>query len=96
MLSVLVFLFMHSETELFDTHSEICKGTDLCLILDKASFENFHSINNFLKLSNDIFQISYFNLNLSYQKFSEMDLLTTSLFFTTPVHNLIKNQILLI
>ncbi len=63
-ISVLIFLFIHSETELFDTHTDSCKDLDICLILEKASFENHHDIDFSSNSTFNSFQLPVFNNKL--------------------------------
>jgi hypothetical protein len=46
---VITLLFLHSETNLFDHHTEECQNIDLCLILQNASFDNHVSVNKMIK-----------------------------------------------
>lgn len=55
MLCGFIFLFLHSETNLFDKHTEHCASVDVCLILNKAIFEKSHQTINKITISFDYF-----------------------------------------
>ena len=50
LLSAITFLFMHSEMDMFHSHHEDCKNTDLCLIVDAARPDNIHTLVKFQKI----------------------------------------------
>lgn len=79
MLLGFIFLFLHSETNLFDKHTEHCASVDVCLILNKAIFEKSHQTIKQITISFDYFLdpilIGYSNpfLSLYLQKNPEFD-----------------------
>jgi hypothetical protein len=96
MLSVFIFLFIHSETDFFDRHTDKCKDLDLCLILDKASFDNHHHFNKLSKLHIDISHEYLSIAAKSYVSYSDKGFLAPNYFITSPNNILLKNKILLI
>ena len=96
LIAILIFLFLHSETELFDKHNDSCKDLDLCLILDKANFENNHDVDIFLKITHDIINVSIVKLNHSIQLFIQPDKFSSYFHYKTADKIYLTNLILLI
>lgn len=95
-LSALILLFIHSETDLLHSHTENCRDIDLCLILDKARFNDHQILENLNNLTINYFHINchdIFPLNIV---LPNKDYYTSIHFITTPSKELIKNSILLI
>jgi hypothetical protein len=84
-LTALVVLFLHSETKLFDHHTELCKSVDLCLILDKASCSNHSNIGNFIK-------ILYVPCLVFIQQINYVDYILESIRFIKPEYLLHLSQ----
>ena len=95
-LSALVFLFIHSETNLFDEHNDDCKDLDLCLILDKAHFEKNIITNQVLKVSPDFIPLSSVKISQFSLTFSQTEFAIISNIIPIPHNTLIKNKSFLI
>ncbi len=93
---VFIFLFMHSETELLDKHNESCKDFDVCIILEKASFDNNDNFDNLVKISHDVFQVTDFKIFHIVQEYTKLESITPNDVVKPPEKIFIKNQILII
>lgn len=84
-LYVLVIMFLHSETTIFDCHSEECSKVDFCLIMGKASFDNHIDTNKSIK----VFQPCILDINF----ILNADLIPLKKFqITVPIKTLLKTQ----
>ena len=95
-LTVLIFLFLHSELPLFENHSENCKDVDICLILEKANFDNDLNFDNFHKISYEIVLIPILKISQLLHMSEEFDSFLPKHLFYFPDNLHLKNKILLI
>ena len=96
LLAAFTFLFLHSETELFDEHTEQCKDLDLSLILEKARFDDFHNIDDSMKITFDYVNVALFDINYDYETISKWDYFSPGNYSDFQYRTFIKNRILLI
>ena len=93
-LTVIVVLFLHSETNLFDEHTDSCKSIDLCLILDKANLDNHHNFKNSIKIIHDTFQVCFDQIIFDYRHPELTRQQKPELTLVYPQNLIIENQIL--
>lgn len=93
-LTVFVFLFLHSDVEIFHEHTKLCKDIDLCVILDKANLDNKHNCGNAVKLSQNLLKLSFILIREPIKVFFELEYLTSIRFNTLLPTISIKQQVL--
>jgi hypothetical protein len=91
-ISAIIFLFIHSELHLFDDHTDICKNTDLCLILDSVNIDPVHSQIKLQKIINNFFfNIFISDKNILY--FSSVEKKFPIIFYLTKLKNSLKENL---
>jgi len=95
-LSVLVFLFVHSETDFFDEHNENCKYVDLCLILDNANCDNQHISHHFQKTFTQNYHLPSHSFVQTELKLYQNKFISNDKPINFPDKLFLKNQIILI